>query len=600
MKNNFLCLFSFLCIAYSAKAQNSIAYTISFENAVHHEANIEVAFSNIQTDTLTVQMSRSSPGRYAQHEFAKNIYNIKAVDSQDNSLKLTKLNTYQWNVTNHKGFVKIIYTLFGNRGDGTYTQIDETHAHLNIPATFLYAETYKNEPIKIDFKVRNDLNWKIATQLKQEDKTVYSAPNLDYFMDSPVEISNHSVKKFTVSSNGKEQTINFALHHNGTEAEFNRYFEQVKKIIAQEISVFGELPDFDFANYTFLACYIPNVSGDGMEHKNSTILTSTRGLNNGGMTRNIGTVAHEFFHAWNVERIRPKSLEPFDYSKTNISGELWFAEGFTSYYTDLILCRAGIISEKDYIESLSGDLNYVWNSPARNYFNPIEMSYQAPFVDAATSIDPVNRENTFISYYTYGSVLGLAIDLSLRSLNPTKNLDEFMRLVWEKYGKNEKNYTIKNLQDALSMYAGAEISNSIFSNFIYKSDMPDYKKLFKNIGVVFDQTKLDQAYFGASISQNNGVWIINSNPLIKSAAYNANLSFGDKIISIDNKVITRATNKNEYFSQFNPNQTVVVQFIRFGISKETKLTFSSNPTYETSLVEKVEKKTLQKRNSWLH
>jgi len=600
MKINFLCLFAFLCIAYSSKAQNSIAYTISFENAVHHEANIEVVFSAIQTDTLTIQMSRSSPGRYAQHEFAKNMYNMKAVDSKGNSLKLTRLNNYQWNVINHDGYIKITYTLFGNRGDGTYSQIDETHAHLNIPATFLYAEDYKNQPIKVNFQVREDLNWKVATQLKQEEKTVFSAPNLDYFMDSPVEISNHSVKKFTVSYNGKEQTINFALHHNGKEAEFNRYFEQVKKIVVQEIAVFGELPNFDFGNYTFLACYIPNTSGDGMEHRNSTVLTSTRGLGQGGMTRNIGTVAHEFFHAWNVERIRPKSLEPFDYSNANMSGELWFAEGFTSYYTDLILCRAGIISEKEYIEGLSVDLNDVWNSPARNYFNPIEMSYQAPFVDAATSIDPVNRENMYISYYTYGSVLGLAFDLSLRELNTDKNLDGFMQLVWEKYGKNEINYTIENLQEALSLYVGSDLSNSIFSKFIYDSKMPEYERLFKNMGVVFKQTKLDQAYFGASINQANGKWIINSNPLEKSAAYNANLNYGDQIISIDNKVITKATKINDYFSQFKPNQKVRIQFIRFGISKITELIFDANPTYTTSLVEKVTKKTLERRNSWLH
>ncbi len=600
MKINFLCLFSFLCIAYSAKAQNSIAYTISFENAVHHEANIEVVFSSIQTDTLTIQMSRSSPGRYAQHEFSKNIYTIKAFDSQGNSLKLTKLNTYQWYIINHDGFVKITYTLFGNRGDGTYTQIDETHAHLNIPATFLYADAYKNQPIKVNFQVRDDLNWKVATQLKQEEKTIFSAPNLDYFMDSPVEISNHSVKKFTISSNGKEQTINFALHHNGTEAEFNRYFEQVKKIVVQEIAVFGELPNFDFGDYTFLACYIPNASGDGMEHRNSTILTSTRGLNNGGMAGNIGTVAHEFFHAWNVERIRPKSLEPFDYSKTNMSGELWFAEGFTSYYTDLILCRAGIISEKEYINGLSVDLNNVWNSPARNYFNPIEMSYQAPFVDAATSIDPVNRENTYISYYTYGSVLGLAFDLSLRALNTDKNLDGFMQLVWDKYGKNEISYTIENLQEAMRIYAGDEMSNTIFNNFIYDSKMPEYEKLFKNMGIVFEQTKLDQAYFGAAINQKSGKWIIDSNPLEKSAAYNANLSYGDQIISIDNKVITKATKKKAYFSQFKPNQKVIVQFIRFGTSKETVLIFDVDSTYTTSLVEKVNKKTVQRRNAWLH
>ena len=148
-------------------------------------------------------------------------------------------------------------------------------------------------------------------------------------MDSPTEISNFSMRSFEVNG----QTINFVLHHNGTEAELDTYFEKVKKVVLQEEAVFGELPKFDYGTYTFLACYIPNASGDGMEHRNSTILTSTRSLANGGMDDNIGTVAHEFFHCWNVERIRPKALEPFNFEEANMSGELWFAEGFTSYYT---------------------------------------------------------------------------------------------------------------------------------------------------------------------------------------------------------------------------------------------------------------------------
>src|SRR5690606_36859331 len=129
---------------------------------------------------------------------------------------------------------------------------------------------------------------------------------------------------------------------------------------------------------------------------------------------NIGTVAHESFHAWNVECLRPKDLEPFDCSKANLTGILWFAEGFTSYYTNLTLSRAGIIEHQEHVKRLNGTFNYVWNSPARDIYNPIEMSYQAPFVDAATAVEEIDRGNTVISYYSYGSMLGLALDLSLR------------------------------------------------------------------------------------------------------------------------------------------------------------------------------------------
>jgi predicted metalloprotease with PDZ domain len=333
-----------------------------------------------------------------------------------------------------------------------------------------------------------------------------------------------------------------------------------------------------------------------MEHRNSTILTSTLSLADGGMQRNMGTVSHEFFHAWNVERIRPKSLEPFDYEEANMSGELWFAEGFTSYYTGLFLCRAGLLSQEDYIKRLSGGFNYVWNSPARAYFNPIEMSYQAPFVDAAKTVDPVNRENTFISYYTYGSVLGLALDLSLRNLEGDKNLDDYMKLVWQIYGKNEIPYTVRDLQDVLNNYAGAEFSSDFFNTYIFDSQMPDYKTLLASVGVNFDQTKQEEASLGAVL---NDLFVISTNPFKGSAAYNAGLENGDEILSMNGIAITPETKPSDYLAQFKPAQTVIVVFNRFGKQKETALTFDADASYSTSLIEKVKKKIEAKRGDWL-
>jgi len=581
-------------------SQTENKYEISFKNAVHHEAVVQAEFSDIKDNVLELRMSRSSPGRYALHEFAKNVYGVKAVDGKGNPLKITRPNAYQWNVSGHDGTVKVTYILFANRGGGTYSQIDETHAHLNIPATFIFSPAYTKRPITVQFHVRKDLNWKIATQLKDMGKGNYSAPNLDYFMDSPVEISNFSKRSFTINSNGEERKINFVLHHNGTEVELDQYVEKVKKIVKQEMAVFGELPAYDFGEYTFLACYIPNASGDGMEHRNSTILTSTRSLANGGLERNIGTVSHEYFHSWNVERIRPKSLEPFDFEEVNMSGELWFAEGFTSYYTSLILCRTGIISVEDYAKRLSGALNYVWNSPARAYFNPVEMSFQAPFVDAARSVDPVNRENTFISYYSYGNVLGLALDLSLRNLKGDKNLDDFMKLLWKKYGKTEIPYTLNNLEKLLGEYAGDKFGSDFFSHFIYDSQMPDYSSLLQSVGIDFSKKKNDQAYLGASLILKNEKWIISSNPFNGKAAYNAELSNGDEIISIDNKALNSETKIDEYLSQFQPDQTVKIVFNRYGVQKETELTFDANPNYSTVLIEEIDKKTEKRRNLWLN
>ena len=590
--NRFLfCLF-FLTLNAIGFAQVSSKYSISFENAVHHEAFIEATFSNLKTGEVEFRMSRTSPGRYALHEFMKNIYSVKVTDSKGNVLKTTRPDPYSWTVKEHDGTIKVSYILFANRGDGTYSQIDETHAHLNMPATFIYVPSKAKDGFEITFNVREDLYWKVATQLKPVSGNTYAAHDLQYFMDSPTEISSFSKRSFNVDG----QAINFVLHHNGTEAELDTYFESVKKVVLQEKAVFGELPNFDYDNYTFLACYIPNASGDGMEHRNSTILTNTRSLADGGMEKNIGTVSHEFFHAWNVERIRPKSLEPFKFDEANMSGALWFAEGFTSYYTSLILCRAGLISPEDYIKGLTGTFNYVWNSPGRQFFNPIEMSYQAPFVDAARSVDPVNRSNTFISYYSYGSMLGLALDLSLREKG--LSLDDYMRLIWITYGEQEKPYKIEDLQSTLIDYAGTDFGNHFFNNYIYKSDMPNMKQLLNNAGVSLtqDKTKID---FGAKVK--NGV--ITENTTMGGSAYNADLENGDKIIKVNDVSIDKTTDFDAVINRFKPNDEVKIVFERFGETKETTVILQASNTYALSLFEannlKLDEKQKALRDAWL-
>lgn len=589
-----------LLISHFSFAQAPVVYEVSFPHAVNHEAEITAIFRDLPAQDISVRMSRTSPGRYALHEFAKNVFNVRAVDSKGSPLLITRPDPYQWIISGHDGVIELSYALFANRADGTYSQIDETHAHLNIPATFMYASVLSSRTILVYFDVHDDLGWRVATQLKKISGNKFMAPNFYYFMDSPIMLSNFSKRSFLVGKGKDIQKINFVLLHQGSETELDEYFESVKKIVVEEEAVFGELPKFDFGEYTFLASYMPNVSGDGMEHRNSTILTSTRSLAKGGMKRNLGTVSHEFFHAWNVERIRPKSLEPFDFENANMSGELWFAEGFTSYYTNLILCRAGLRTQKEYIEGLSGTFNYVWNSPALTYFNPIEMSYQAPFVDAATSVDPVNRENTFISYYSYGSMLGLALDLSLRTKG-SLDLDGYMKMLWNRFGKNEQPYTIPNLQQGLEQYAGKEFADAFFDNYIYTSAMPDYQALFNSVGVVLEQNKKAPG-FGAKIRMVDDKVIISSNPYQDQAAYRAGLIKGDELLKVNGELI-RGTNAAEIFGSFKPGDQILVEFVRFGRNQQARVQLDKGSRYAIRLLEnaggKLSKKALKKREAWL-
>ena len=208
------CLCFFLS-SLAFQAQISSKYTIAFENAVHHEANIQAIFTNLKSDSTKFSMSRSSPGRYALHEFPKNVYNIKVTDGKGNPLEATRPNPYSWNVTGHDGTIHVSYTLFGNHGDGTYAQIDETHAHLNLPATFIYVPELQAQEIEVTFDVREDLNWKIATQLKHQQNNTYYAKDFQYFMDSPIELANFKsaswqVKDATGAAPGFVGPIGFA------------------------------------------------------------------------------------------------------------------------------------------------------------------------------------------------------------------------------------------------------------------------------------------------------------------------------------------------------------------------------------------------------
>jgi predicted metalloprotease with PDZ domain len=593
----FLLLFCTLAL----QAQPATQYEISFENAVHHQGQVKATFTSLPPEVLEVRMSRSSPGRYAIHEFAKNVFNVKAFDSKGKQLVVTRPNPYQWNVAGHDGTVVFTYTLFGDRGDGTYLQIDESHAHLNMPATFVFARGLDYRPIKVQYKVPPGSNWKVATQLKPIDDFNFTAPNLQYLMDSPAEISNYTLNSFDVQSLGKTYTIRVALHHNAPADAVTQYMDGVRKIVEQEKAVFGEVPAYDFGTYTFLACYAPQSSGDGMEHRNSTYVTGP--LHTRPLSSALSTISHEFFHCWNVERIRPAALEPFDFEQANMSGELWFAEGFTNYYTSLILCRSGIMTKKEYVESLSRTLNFVTNSPARAYFNPIEMSYQAPFADAATSIDPNYRSNTFISYYIYGELLGLALDLQLRNEPGDLSLDGFMKFVWRRHGKPELPYNVRDLQAALADYASPAFAEAFFSKSVFQSQLPDYEKLLASVGVSLTPVG-NASWIGASTEKKDSLITISNYTTIGGPAYKAGLEQGDQISFVNGQAYTDVKSLQAALTQLPPHTHVKIDFIRRGTKKSTDLITDADPAKRTSLFEDmgktVDKVVQKRRDGWLN
>jgi predicted metalloprotease with PDZ domain len=598
---SFALVFLAVILCWPAFAQQPrIRYEVSFPNAAHHEAEIRATFTGVTQPVLDVVMSRSSPGRYALHEFAKNVYNVKATDGEGHPLEVARSDPYSWKVTGHKGTVVVQYTLFGDRADGTYDGIDATHAHLNMPATFVWAHGMDKLPVSFRFVIPEGSNWKVATQLIPAADGSYTSPNVDMMMDSPVELSNFDLEEWTVG----DRQFRMAIHHTGSKEEAAAFANMAKAVVTEEEGVFGAFPKYDGGNYTFLIDYLPYASGDGMEHRDSTVISGTRSLKQAA-AQNIGTVAHEFFHSWNMERIRSKGLEPFDFERANMSGELWFGEGFTNYYGPLALKRAGLTSIDRFLDTVGGAVNTVLTAPGREVFNVVDMAKQAPFVDAATANDPVNTQNTFISYYTYGEAIALGADLTIRTKFPGKSLDDWMRQMWKEHPDVQKPYTLDDLQTALSNATGDKaFAADFFKRHVLGKEAPDYKSLLADAGVELRKRPGNHVWLGAVRYALSDSGMDITGPVLRdSPAYAAGLDRGDKILDFDGKVLKSESDLRKWLDGHKPGNVVKLNVDGRGGKKNVEVTLTESPAMEAVTFEyagkPVSKEQLALRQQWL-
>jgi predicted metalloprotease with PDZ domain len=609
----------FYTVCFAQDAQKAIYYAISFPNAIHHEAEIVMTIPDAPGGQFKVRMSRSSAGRYATHEFGKNVYNVTATAVDGTPVTLKQVEGDVWLVDeNHPETVKISYTLFGNLTDGTYTGIDLSHAHLNMPATFMWlvGKDAEQRPVKFEFDDLEKYGWKVATQLHHEGDNVYSAPNLQYMMDSPTELSNFKETSWeVVNTDGKTEKINLTVHSDDPQPVVDNFGKMVQKMVLEEKAVYGELPKYDYGEYTFLDDVYPTVSGDGMEHRNSTCIVQPAGKVEGNEVRLLSTFSHEYFHSWNVKRIRPKSLEPFNFEHADMSSELWFAEGFTQYYGELLLVRSGFHTPEEYTHTLSGLVNAVLNTPGAAKYPQTQMSRYAVFADAGVSIDPTNENNIFTTYYYYGGATALALDLRLRSeFNLT--LDDYMRTVWLDRGKVMKPYTIPDLQNDLAKVTNnSKFAADFFSKYIYGVDKNNYEALLAKAGFLLRKAQPGKAWAGpltgagrrgrsgqARTTGGEGLPILTST-LVGSPVYKAGLDAGDLILKADGKDIKSGQDFNDLVASKNVGDKIMVAYKNRTGEHETTVTLEENPYLEIVTYEKAGKQLTKEqqdfRNAWL-
>jgi predicted metalloprotease with PDZ domain len=338
--------------------------------------------------------------------------------------------------------------------------------------------------------------------------------------------------------------------------------------------VYGELPKYDYGMYTFIASINPYVFGDGMEHRNSTMISIPAPFD--GSDELVEVFAHEFFHCWNVERMRPKTIEPFNFEKSNMSGELWFAEGFTQYYGDLLTKRAGYNTLAGYLGSLGFYINTKNVSPGGQEHSPIENSQMAVFVDAGVSIDRTNYPTRYASYYPLGAAVALALDLELRT-KFKRTLDDFMQAAWKQFGKTEIAYTVPGLQQVLEKVTDKNFASQFFSKYVFGHDIYDYASALSAAGLGVRNIDEGKAWWGNIRYAQNGL-ILSSNTIPGSPLYQAGVDIGDEIQFVDGKPVKTSKEVNDILQSHKQGDVVEVKFRHRDEQRTTSVTLAQNPS----------------------
>jgi predicted metalloprotease with PDZ domain len=583
-------------------AEPVLAYRLSVPNPGQRELQVELTIARA-SGPVDLRMSRTSPGRYALHEFAKNVFDMRATDASGTPLAVDHVSPSRWLVAAHEGAVRIRYRVFGDRVDGTYLGVGPTHAHVNPPAALAWPAGVDG-PIALTVDVPPGSGWTVATQLPPGTAPgTWIAPNLQFLLDSPLEIGRHAVRMFepalppNASSSVRPQ-ITAVLHHLGDADALDPIVEGLERIVREEAAIFGEYPPFEDGRYTFLFDFLPWAAGDGMEHRNSTVIT---GSADGAMLQQhaLETAAHEFFHAWNVERIRPRALEPFDFEGPSASSELWLAEGVTSYYEDVVLARTGFVTFEQAIRGLQVAVDAVMNAPAITFRSAAEMSRMASLVDGANPVDRTNWPSTYLSYYTHGQALGLGFDLAIRERTGNRvSLDDFMRAMWRVHGRPggsrpgyvDRPYGLDDVRARLAEVTGDRaFADGLVSRFVEGRERMDYAHLLSTAGLVLRKRHPGQPSFGATTLQPTGDALrLASQPPIGSPLYLAGLGEDDQITSVNGRTVVGFDTLDKAIARLTPGAAVTVRFARRGEPREqtTSVTLVEDPALEIVPVEK--------------
>ncbi len=413
-----------------ASSALQLEYRLTLTHPNLHLVNVEITARQVSGDSLDFVMPAWSPGRYAIYDFAKNVQEFTAWGGQGQALPWRSLDKQTWRVDLRQGggVVKVRYRVFANDLNGSFSQFDPTHANLNGPSIFMYVAGHKPNPLTLAVDAPKD--WQLISG--SSDSTsgrTFQVANYDRLVDTPLEVCAET-KLARFQERGK--TIRVAVHsYDDENTDTTKLLEGLQKIVHTEMAL---MPAPDFEHYTFIFHFAPDISmGDGMEHLNSTQII-LRGSLSGTLDEALENAAHEFFHLWNVKRLRPAELGPFDYTREVYTPSLWLAEGVTTYASYLSLLRSGLWTRQQFLGRLSDEIRALEDAPGRMLMSAESSSFHAWFYDRAPQMQETNFANSTISYYNKGALLGMLLDLEIQARTQgAKSLLDVLSSLYHKF-----------------------------------------------------------------------------------------------------------------------------------------------------------------------
>ncbi len=560
-----------------------ILYSVAPIDLAGHRFRVTMTIPDPAPAGQVISLPAWIPGSYLIRDFARQIESISA-RSRGRDVAIIKIDNHSWRAAACDGALTITTIVYAWDLSVRGAHLDESHGFFNGTSVFLRAHGFEDRPCEVSLVAPGKpARWTVHTSLPEAKKGIlaanhhgfgrYRADNYDALIDHPVEMGTPQVIRFTAC--GAPHELVFTGHV--PKLDLKRIRQDVLRICETQIRFFeptrARAPFLDSATrYVFLTM----VTGDGyggLEHRASTALIASRkDLPTLGQTEVpegyqtfLGLVSHEYFHTWNVKRIKPAAFAPYDLSRENHTRLLWIFEGFTSYYDDLMLLRSDVIDRKQYLQILAKQISSVWATPGRHKQSVAESSF-----DAWTRYykQDENASNALISYYTKGSLIALGLDLTIRQ--QTQNLyslDDVMRCMWERYGRDfytgaanglkERAFT-KLVREATGVDVSAEIAQWAYGT----SDVP-LKKLFLDQNIELSwKASTTQASIDAR-TRKQGDLIVLASVLENGAAHQAGLSALDVLVAIDGiRVDSSNSTVESLLNRYAPGDIVTVHVFR--------------------------------------